>query len=241
MHSFMELAHHARHWHELDDLEGLMGTRVLFTLSAPFRSCTPCKQAAEIAISDKRISHRSGIWKSVSNPDAPRSRGDSTARTLAISQGLSQFQQMRREFIRIALLSRISPTKWLHLLASKKTRCPQSPVSQKVSFRSLCRWRAALRFFVRAWAQLGACGEAGCSAFPRAAVHRGGSQPPRGRASAEYFPEQARDLRPRFSCHVSHPAYWHPSFIVILSAHSRSFEPYRVPLNFNHEEFSYER
>jgi hypothetical protein len=31
-----------------------MGTRVLFTLSTPFRSCTPCKQAAEIAIFDKR-------------------------------------------------------------------------------------------------------------------------------------------------------------------------------------------
>jgi hypothetical protein len=88
MHSFMELAHHARQWHELDDLEGLMGTRVLFTLSTPFRSCTPCKQAAEIAIFDKRISHRSGIWKSVSNPDAPRSRADSTARTLAISSGV---------------------------------------------------------------------------------------------------------------------------------------------------------
>jgi hypothetical protein len=226
MHWFIAvLAHHSHQRHTLpgNDLEKLTGTRALFPLLALFPfPATMRASDRNRDIQPKKLSHPSGIRKSASNPSlasheshAPGLCGDSTAPTLAISQGLRQ--HMRQGFMYIASLSRIVSTKWLQLLASKKTSCPRGPVSQKISFWIPCRWRVALRFFVHVWAQVGAGGEVGYSASPREAVHRGGSQPPHGRASAEYLP--ARDLCSRLSWHIARPACWHPTFIVILSAH----------------------
>jgi len=56
---------------------------------------------------------------------ATGSGANSTSRTLAISHGLRQCQRMRRGSIRTASLSRSGSTKWLRLLASKKTSCPR--------------------------------------------------------------------------------------------------------------------
>lgn len=218
------LACHARQRHELpgNDLERLVDTRALFPLPAfcPF-SATVRASDRNRDIRPQKLFHPSGIWKSASNPSSASHEtralglcGGSSVRTRATSQGLRR--HMRHGFMHTASLSRIVSTKWLQLLALRKTSCLRDPLSQKTSFRNRCR--AALRFFPHVWAQAGPDGEDGYSAFPREAVHRGGSQPLHGQASAEYFPAQARDLHPRFSCHIAQP-YWHPYFIVVLSAH----------------------
>jgi hypothetical protein len=104
----------------------------------------------------------------------------------------------------------------------EKSECPEnSPFNREAVFGSPSYWSAAPPFFVHAWAQAEPGDEDGFSAAETEAVYRGGSRSPRGRGLKEYLSARSRSLRFFLFRHVSHPASWHPYFILILAPHNR--------------------